>query len=220
MCFPNLIRDEHGNCIFKELNEKAEIKIIDDGMLLIKNVVPPKKLANTCGIGNHTIEGSFLISFRNCSVIIKEETFDNIETHKEHFELLPFFNLSIKRRNMQPLIDMHELHNLHIKKRKKLEMIHFNGKEEKKTSYFIVIMVFTVLTIIIVAIAYLLIKIQPWKIMIPTIEKQLTRDEPGIEGEELAHTHRSRSLRVRFISFLHLLNKNKIRKLVWLEHCK
>lgn len=134
-CIPYLIRDESGDGIFKEVNEKAEVKSIADGTLLIRNAAVPIKLSNTCGMANHTIIGTFMIFFRNCSVTLNGDTYENLELqHKEQFEILPFFNVTIRQRNIEPLVDMHELHYLHIRNRKKLEVMQETREQDKMIS--------------------------------------------------------------------------------------
>lgn len=122
-CVPFLARSRHEECIFK-LNKQPSIKLQREGDLLIKNIAPTQ-LENSCGMSNHTIAGSFLISFKNCSVWIGNRNFQNIAYKtRGNFEILPMFNISIKQKNQQPLIALHDLHQLHVNNREKLDEIH------------------------------------------------------------------------------------------------
>jgi Gypsy protein len=133
-------------------------KSIGSGKVLVKNTLRPIKIKNTCGIADHTIQGTFFISFSNCSISINGETFDNVEIrHREKFELLPSFEMKINQKNIEPLIDLHALHDLHIKNRDKLREIQENHQESKSTlltSVFIIIPLFAVIIAVIGAAAY------------------------------------------------------------------
>lgn len=89
-CIAKLARAQHADCIFKEIGQKPSAKLIGDGQLLVKNVIQPILLINSCGMGSHSITGSFLISFRNCSVTV----FNNrcrlsIRNHKQAVTIVP-----------------------------------------------------------------------------------------------------------------------------------
>jgi len=123
-CIPNLARDKQGNCVFEEHRAKLAVEMIQEGSILIKNIQTPTVLANTCGIGNHTVEGTILVNFHNCTVHINGQVFSNFEQKfNDKVVLLPFL-ATINRKNKEPLVEMDELHDLHIKNRDRLDNIH------------------------------------------------------------------------------------------------
>lgn len=79
LCVPQLMRDSSGDCVFREVNARIPIKNIRSGHTLIKNAHPPVKVENTCGMPHHTLSGTILITFKNCSITINNETFENTE---------------------------------------------------------------------------------------------------------------------------------------------
>lgn len=91
----------------------------------------PAKLSNTYGVGNLTLTGSFLITFRNCSVSIDGETVDIEIQGKERLELLPVYNVKARQRNSELLLNLHELHDLHIENRKHLESLTLTTEKDK-----------------------------------------------------------------------------------------
>ena len=131
-CINKLTRDLPGNCIFKNVEPKSEIKIIADGKIIVKNF-PETKFFSTCGIGNHTIIGSLFISFVNCSITINGQTFENSEIKiKNVTELMPSFEMTIKRRGLEP--DLHELHEIHIKNIDRFNQLHQQHQHNWKTT--------------------------------------------------------------------------------------
>ena len=159
-CLPRLTRDSPGDCVFKEVSAKLTIRNIRSGYMIIKNAHPPVKIENTCGMPHHTLSGTILITFKNCSISINNETFENTEwKNKQRFELLPFFNISIKQRNIEPLVDLHELQDLHIKSRHRLSEIHTRSLNNEATATNVIIMIAIIISIIVGLIAFAYFKI-------------------------------------------------------------
>lgn len=178
-CIPLLIRDATGNCIFKVANTRTETKMLGEGAVLVKSI-SPVKLVNTCGIANHTIIGSILLTFRNCSISINGETFENMEmSNKEKFELLPMFNVKARQRNSELLVDLHELHDLHIKNKQHLELLHLSTKEDKWISWTTFIII-SIVVLVIIGISSFFI----WKIKIISKTILPSRDEKALGGEK------------------------------------
>lgn len=180
-CVPRLVRDAAGDCIFKEVSDETDVKAIGDGTILIRNAITPVRLTNTCGMASHTIVGTFLIFFRNCSITLNDDTYENIEMqHKEQFEILPFFNVTIRQRNIEPLVDMHELHDLHIKHRKKLEMFHEQRTKDNWISFSVIASITVIMLFVIIATIIFLKR--GGKHTLPIL--QHPRDENGLAREE------------------------------------
>ena len=107
---------------------KMKVSVITNGVLIVKNA-PQITLVNTCGIGNHTIIGTLLINFRNCSVILEGKAYDNLETKiHAHPEILPLFNVKINQVNEKHQIDLHELQDLNLQHHKRIEEINATQK--------------------------------------------------------------------------------------------
>ncbi|CAG9811795.1 unnamed protein product [Chironomus riparius] len=98
--------------------------MIQEGSILIKNIQTPTVLANTFSIGNHTVEGTILVNFHNCTVHINGQVFSNFEQKFNDKVVLLLFLVTINRKNKEPLVEMDELHDLHIKNRDRLDNIH------------------------------------------------------------------------------------------------
>lgn len=173
-CVPKLARSQHGECVFRKA-KSTTVRLIGDGKILVKDAVQPIQLQNSCGIGNHTLMGSFLVSFRNCSVKIGDHTFKNVElTTKRPFELLPIFNVTIKQKNLEPLHDLHQLHDLHIKTRTKLNEFHLLRADDNKIIIAIASVIVAIIILIVITMTIMIVK--QWS----------PRDESKLRGEELA----------------------------------
>ena len=126
LCIPQLARDVTGDCIFKQTKMKAEIKVIEDGKLLIKNS-PEIRIFNTCGAANHTITGTYFVNFVNCSIILNGKVYENtVQRLRAPAEILPSLNLKINQRGIEP--NLHELHELHIENLSRFENLETNQK--------------------------------------------------------------------------------------------
>lgn len=125
-CIPYLCRNKEGKCIFEDVTEKTTTRVITSGTVIIKNAIQII-LYNTCGIGNHTMTGTFVINFRNCSLILEDERYDNLEERiSEHPEVLPLYNVKITQASEKHLVDLHELQDLHLQHKKRIEEINAN----------------------------------------------------------------------------------------------
>lgn len=103
----------------------TEVKVVTSGVVIVKNANPPVEMTNTCGIGNHTIQEIFFIIFKNCSIQIDKEILENFQHETQSkFEVLPFFEMKIHQKNLEPLTNLHSLQALHLKKCQKLEKMH------------------------------------------------------------------------------------------------
>lgn len=145
----------------------------------------PKKLFSTCGMANHSIEGTFFVSFRNCSITSATKPLKTQETtRREPFQILPMFNVTIKQRNIEPLVEMHELYDLHIKNRKKLELVHFMQEQDKKTSYAVIIAII-IIAVVIGLCGYMVIKFRSFMPSVAINMPEPSRDVPELRGEKL-----------------------------------
>lgn len=58
-------------------SQPSEITVLENYGILIKNVIKPLTLLNSCGYGPKTLKGSFFITFSNCSINIGDSRFDS-----------------------------------------------------------------------------------------------------------------------------------------------
>lgn len=184
---PVLLRDEHAKCDFKQVKQKPTIKNIIDGMIILKNIKEPITLENTCGMPAHTITAQFeaLITFKNCSITLANQSYENIETTAiSKYELLSIFNVTIRQRNSEPLIDLQELHELHIKNRDELKSLHLKRIQDTWTIGYGFIALIISLVLIIVVTAILTLKFKK-KTMMGLIKITSPEDRPEALREGL-----------------------------------
>lgn len=178
-CIPQLARNNHGNCTFMTIKPETTIKSLRDGNLLIRNANSPIRMENSCGMPNHTVSGSFLISFSNCSVTINNQTFKNIQYKtRGNFEILPMFNISIKQKDLHT--GLHELGQIHIKNLEKLDEMHVSRIKERTTFVYIMAAIGVIIAIIGTTVVVGIIKI--YKPAMPSLP---TRDVSELKGEKL-----------------------------------
>lgn len=120
LCVPKLLQNLPGNCIYEKVIPKPSTVMIEDDTIIVDTAKQPLKIFNTCGAANTSIIGTFLITFKNCSVNVNNEVFHNfLFQSRKPLEILPVFNI-IKQK---PTMDIHELHELHIQSRNRLHLI-------------------------------------------------------------------------------------------------
>lgn len=119
-CISNLLVGHHSNCTYENIVHHPTVTEMSSTTLLLNEV--NDTLLNTCGIANRQLVGSFLITYQNCSVSIRNMTFTNqIIDFVEH----PIFSLStglkVIKRNIEEPTDIHSLKRLHHKNLEHLE---------------------------------------------------------------------------------------------------
>lgn len=111
-CISNIIIGHNSKCTYETIVHHPIVTEMSPTILLLNQV--NDSLHNTCGVSDRQLVGSFLITYQNCSVSIRNITFTNkiIET-TEH----PIFSLStglnVVKRNIEQQTDIHSLRRLH-----------------------------------------------------------------------------------------------------------
>lgn len=120
-CLHQLLRGSPSHCDFIDHPTKVEIKIIDGIGILIENAIEPVLLENTCGYGAGNLSGTFLISFKNCSITLNGTFYDD-QTYKfqDKITILPLDHVTVSKANIR-IEPMEQLKMLQIKNRHKLE---------------------------------------------------------------------------------------------------
>lgn len=184
-CIPAIMRNAPSRCTFMEDDRRPAIITVDDGVIITKNV--KANFTNTCGAMNHTIQGSMLISFKQCTVIIGEKKFEN-KLEEIKINLIPFF-AEIKQRDFHKNINLEDLHDLHLKHRGHLEQLEIRREKEKETYYIAAMVLAVIITIVISSTIYIGCKIRIPKIKItrPEVELKILphRDDSDPKGEKL-----------------------------------
>lgn len=177
-CVPAVLRNLPSRCTFTEDDKRPTIVVVDDGVIITKNL--KTSFANTCGAMNHTISGSMLISFKNCTIIIGDKKFEN-RLEEVKIDLIPIFP-NIEEKNFHTSISLNDLHDLHVNHRQKLETLEIERQIEKKTYYMAIIAITVVITLVIIATGCIAIKLR----LTPQIEPPRTETAP--KREELSKT--------------------------------
>lgn len=101
-CFSTLLRGSPGNCIFKEVGQPSEVKLVTDNYIVIKQMVNGT-LQTTCGVRNRTLTGTFLLEFHNCTVVINDLKFSSDEMIKiESPRIFSLDGLDIQVKAVEP----------------------------------------------------------------------------------------------------------------------
>uniref|UniRef100_A0A1W7R5L2 Putative retrovirus-related env polyprotein from transposon gypsy n=1 Tax=Aedes albopictus TaxID=7160 RepID=A0A1W7R5L2_AEDAL len=130
-CLHELLRGNTGNCTFIRSPMKPDTKEIENLGLLVKNSVDPTSMQNSCGYGPRNLTGTFLISFRDCSITLNGKTFTSKTFRGESRPvILPLHSVSVDESQTEPeSIDYME--QLHIRNRHKLEHLETANKRTK-----------------------------------------------------------------------------------------
>ncbi|XP_055522685.1 uncharacterized protein LOC129716857 isoform X2 [Wyeomyia smithii] len=126
MCIHRLLRGNPSSCPFKKYNGIHEVKSMGNGKILIRNA-KAVQLKNSCGYGPKNLTGSFLITFRNCSVEIENQSFENTQLdYSNILEMLPLQSTLINK-SKTIVTDTQILQQLHTNSRKRIEVLETNN---------------------------------------------------------------------------------------------
>nr|XP_029715628.1 uncharacterized protein LOC115259234 [Aedes albopictus] len=138
-CIHRLLKGNPSNCPFKKDNRVNEIKPIGSGKILIRNAYSTVQLKNSCGFGNKNLTGSFLISFRNCSIQVDNESFQNFEfDNNNHLEILPLQSTFINK-SKTIKTETQTLQELHINNRHRIDVLESTNRHASNGGTLIII---------------------------------------------------------------------------------
>lgn len=126
-CVPNLLSGQQASCNYT-LNPPDEEIIIINNENIILNTDGNITLTSNCGINNRTLTGTFLISFHDCEMIIKNISYSNIIRNMAgNLIQLPLDGLNIQKQFTIANLSLEHLHNLHLEMRKEMDYIRLNN---------------------------------------------------------------------------------------------
>lgn len=147
LCIAPLVRGRSGKCPFKETPPTTEYKLLTYGTLVVKATLENVVMSSTCGINQKELRGNYLIIFHNCSVIIQDRLFENLELNFNHPIISPLETYQIEESHLERYYNNSYLHKMHIENRQHLDSL--------KTHHFSSIgAIFIIISIIIIVIAY------------------------------------------------------------------
>lgn len=121
-CLPNLIRGEPATCDYVS-NIAEEIIRIDETHLLV-SCHGNFTFSSDCGLTNRTLQGSYLISFTNCNIFLKNQSYSNKLTHLRGSQIqLHIDGVVVQKAKSMVKLSLDHLHNLHLETRKELDFI-------------------------------------------------------------------------------------------------
>ncbi|XP_055546186.1 uncharacterized protein LOC129730680 [Wyeomyia smithii] len=127
MCIHRLLRGNPSSCPFKKYNGIHEVKSMGNGKILIRNALKAVQLKNSCSYGPKNLTGSFLITFRDCSVEIENQSFENTQLdYSNILEMLPLQSTLINK-SKTIVTDTQILQQLHTNNRKRIEVLETNN---------------------------------------------------------------------------------------------
>lgn len=103
------------------------------------------ELKTNCNIRRHQDQETILVTFSNCSIIISNQLFENLESkEKTFYEILPILT-GITKKNSESLIEKDQLHELHINQNNNIQTRH---KQKIEFTLYLTIGLMLILTII------------------------------------------------------------------------
>jgi Gypsy protein len=121
-CIRPIIQGLPGSCNFTKAGKGSKVIRMSDNIILLNNGVA--KLSNTCGPQNRTLQGNFLIKFRNCTIWLNEEKFEFSETtENENLFFGATQDLDIEKTLVEEKLDLDDIQNLHAETRKALHHV-------------------------------------------------------------------------------------------------
>lgn len=121
-CIFNIISGRNSKCNYEKVVQHQIVTEMSQTTLLLNDV--NDTLRTTCGIANRNLTGSFLITYQNCSVSIRDFSFTNevLETINQPV-YLPSIGLEVTKNHVEYAADIHTLHKLHVKNLEHLEKL-------------------------------------------------------------------------------------------------
>ena len=126
-CISNIISGRSSRCNYEKILHYPIVTEMSQTTLLLNEV--NDTLRNTCGISDRNLTGSYLITYKNCSVSIRNFSFTNqvIETINQPI-YLPSVGLEITQHHIEYSMDIHTLTRLHHKNLEHLENLQLTSK--------------------------------------------------------------------------------------------
>ncbi|XP_062702563.1 uncharacterized protein LOC134283909 [Aedes albopictus] len=151
-CYSKLLRGKSGSCDLIEVTEERRVKRISSNYIIITgNESTP--ITSNCGLSSRNISGNTLIFFRNCTVIINQTSFIDIEyTTKQQPIMIPLNGLEINSKTISTNFTLQNLQEVNLQTRQQLTFLH---EQQKRSTFGISLILFT---IVIISILYLSIK--------------------------------------------------------------
>uniref|UniRef100_A0A1W7R5Z2 Retrovirus-related env polyprotein from transposon gypsy n=1 Tax=Aedes albopictus TaxID=7160 RepID=A0A1W7R5Z2_AEDAL len=168
-CIQPLIEGKTSKCSTKE-SSKTKISLLTDGMLLINNALNDL-LQSDCGPDDRNLTGNFLISFSNCSIYYRNESF--ISSTKEITTNILHGAMHNFAMDLQPEDDVLKLiNNLTVSNRRKIDHVYLMQYNNKLWDWSLLggISISTALTITISVFAFII-----YRKSLYTILSKLTR---------------------------------------------
>lgn len=181
-CLHQILRGNPSNCTFIKSPMKSEVKAIENLGVLIKNSVEPTLLQNDCGFGPRNLTGTFLISFKGCSIILNGKQFSS-KTFKGESKptILPLHSVNVEEAELETK-PIDELEQMHIHNRHKLEYLENVNQRTKVLSFGVILLI----TCIIAAIFTFLLR------EVRKLRLKLTIQVPATNVDGTSHTELNR----------------------------
>jgi Gypsy protein len=121
-CIRPIIQGLPGSCNFTKTRKESKVIRMSDNIILLNNAAA--ELSNTCGPQNRTLEGNFLIKFKNCTIWLDGEKFEFSETSKnENLFFGAIQDLNIGKIQVEEKLDLDDMQKLHLETRKTLHQV-------------------------------------------------------------------------------------------------
>jgi hypothetical protein len=178
-CLHQILRGNPSNCTFTKSPQKSEIKAIENLGVLIKNSVEPIFLQNNCGYGPRNLTGTFLISFKDCSIILNGKQFSSKTFEGETKPtILPLHSVNVEEAEIE-INRIDKLEQMHIHNRHKLEYLE---NVNRKTGLLSFGVIFLIACVFAAVFAFLLRKVRKLRLKL-TIKVPVSNIEESLQSE-------------------------------------
>jgi Gypsy protein len=121
-CIRPIIQGLPGSCNLSKAGKESKVIRMSENIILLNNGVA--ELSNTCGPQNRTLQGNFLIKFKNCTIWLDGEKFEFSETTKnENLFFGAMHNLDIGKIPVEEGLDWEDIQKLHSETRSTLHHV-------------------------------------------------------------------------------------------------
>lgn len=124
-CVQSLIQGQHSNCSFEKVYTKGLVKRINDETIFINDAIAD--ISSNCSNSNQILNGTYLIQFEQCSLIINGELYSNYEYTLKSRPYLPTTGQLVQEINIIDAPPPEYIRNLTLEHRQRLDQIHLES---------------------------------------------------------------------------------------------
>lgn len=135
-CVSNALQGTEAACDYKEIQSRAEIRLVNGHTAIIKNAIKPIDIfSDGCNLKPRQITGTVMVTFEKCSMVINGSIYNAEETMDQHkLMLIPMFGINFQQSTITKEIELQELKVMHTINRNHVSQLQIRQEVMQKIS--------------------------------------------------------------------------------------